>query len=546
MTVGPRSKIALDEPDTGRAPGFRSRESLQSPQAPPAASRGRNPIARPGLLVSLSLTVLFALACGTALAAPSTITSSRSDQALALLYQRNVFRDSEGYFWLFYFDGTDTYYMCSDDTSGTRWTSPPVLFNPGEVQTSVWVDANTVYVAFASNDDVLVRQGTISGGTVSWSPAYIAMDGNAAVRYSAATVCKDTDGYLWVSARSRTGATYSGCTARSAGPDDASSWLAPEYITPASSSADLYVLILPLANGDMYAVWSRNGLIEGKRYVAGSGWESATTSIANGFSGDTQMLFSAVTDSAGNVHLVYISDATDIRYARYDGSAWGAMHVLDGAGSSCPAISINPFTQRVYATWLLDRRQSCVSAVLPSSPGDWTTEYATPGKGRKFSLTSCYHSSASANWVMLQGPKAPYTIAIDGFGVGILSVLVSNPAFVFGTRPLDTWLAAESTLVTNDGTMTENVYARISPFVSGLYSWGVSPVSNGPDVCRAQWSTVSGAGPWNDVAAYDSEFLLATGLTPGASITFYFRIQTPTATSSYEQYATGITVRATQ
>jgi hypothetical protein len=123
-------------------------------------------------------------------------------------------------------------------------------------------------------------------------------------------------------------------------------------------------------------------------------------------------------------------------------------------------------------------------------------------------------------------------------------VLVSNASFAFGVRPLDTWLAAQSTLITNDGTAVENVYGSVSQFVSGGFAWGISAASNGPDVCRAQWSTVSAAGPWNDVAAYGTEFLITTALTPGAGVTFYFRIQTPTSTSSYMQYACGLTVRA--
>lgn len=477
-------------------------------------------------------------------AGPVNVATSTSSQATAMSYQRKLFRDSSGYYWLFYFDGGNTRYERSNDTTGATWTMPSVLFANGQVQPHVWQDADTVYVAYTSNRDVLVRRGTISGGTISWSPTYVAMDGDASLVYSLATMCKDANGYLWVATRSLSGGTYSGCVARSVNPNDASAWLAPDCITPTSATGALYIDIQPLAGGDVYAVWHRDGAIEGKRYSAASGWEAATTSIAAGFTGDTQMLFSAVADAQGNVHLLYISPLGDVRYTRYEGTTWGAGQRIGDVVSGSPTITINPTDQRIYAIWADDRVCECWSAVMPSSSADWREEYGTPGKSRKSFITSCYSASGRVNWLYAQGGGSPYQIMTDGFAVGSLSVALSNAAFAFGTRPLDTWLAAQNTVITNDGLAQENIYGNLSQFVSGGFVWGISPTANGPDVCRAQWSTVSDAGPWNDVAAYGSEFLITATLAPGASVTFYFRIQTPTSTSSYLQYACTLTVRA--
>src|SRR5207249_3332113 len=39
----------------------------------------------------------------------------------------------------------------------------------------------------------------------------------------------------------------------------------------------------------------------------------------------------------------------------------------------------------------------------------------------------------------------------------VMSVSVGNSVFTFGTRPLNTWLTAQSSVVTNDGNVTETM-----------------------------------------------------------------------------------------
>ena len=125
-----------------------------------------------------------------------------------------------------------------------------------------------------------------------------------------------------------------------------------------------------------------------------------------------------------------------------------------------------------------------------------------------------------------------------------LSVAVSNSTFAFGTRPANTWLPPDSSLLSNDSPMTENLVGKISTFTSGANTWTLSSTANGPDQTRAQWSTTSASGPWNDISAYSTDFTIVTGLAPSSSVTFYFRIQTPTSTSSLNQYSSTLTVTA--
>jgi hypothetical protein len=135
--------------------------------------------------------------------------------------------------------------------------------------------------------------------------------------------------------------------------------------------------------------------------------------------------------------------------------------------------------------------------------------------------------------------------AFGDFQVGnVLSVSVSNSVFAFGTQLLNTWLAAQSSVITNDGTETEVIVGKISTFTAGANTWTLSAVANGADQVRAQWSTTSDTGPWTDISAYDTNFTISSSLAASGTVTFYLRIQTPTSTSSYSEYASTLTVTA--
>ena len=123
------------------------------------------------------------------------------------------------------------------------------------------------------------------------------------------------------------------------------------------------------------------------------------------------------------------------------------------------------------------------------------------------------------------------------------SVTVSNSLFAFGTRPLNTWLDADSSVLTNDSPVAENLAGKISSFTDGADTWALSASANGPGQIRAQWST-SATGPWNDIAAYDSAFTITTGLASSGTVTLHLKIQTPTSTSSFNQHSSVLTVTA--
>lgn len=131
---------------------------------------------------------------------------------------------------------------------------------------------------------------------------------------------------------------------------------------------------------------------------------------------------------------------------------------------------------------------------------------------------------------------------IAGFLPDALSVQVSDATFTFGTQLLNTWLSAQTTVITNDGTAAEDFAGKISQFSDGSNNWTINASANGSDQIRAQWSKTSSTGPWTNISAYDTDFTIATSVAVDATVSFWVRIQTPTSTTSYLEHAATLTV----
>ena len=126
-----------------------------------------------------------------------------------------------------------------------------------------------------------------------------------------------------------------------------------------------------------------------------------------------------------------------------------------------------------------------------------------------------------------------------------LSVSLSTITFECGTRPANTWLTPQTTVVRNDGDVAENLAAKLSQLAAGGNTWTLSSTVNGADSICAQWSITSVSGPWTDLSAYDSDFTIDTNVAVNDSVTFWFQIQTPKTTTAYDPYSATLTITAT-
>jgi hypothetical protein len=220
-----------------------------------------------------------------------------------------------------------------------------------------------------------------------------------------------------------------------------------------------------------------------------------------------------------------------------------AYQTAKGTGTAL-SVSITTLTD---SAWIVDMASGAQGGYNLAAQADQTEHWETidniRANGSTKSLAShgattmSWTTATSEDWGMFAAAFAPYQAPV-------ISVSVSDSTFTFGTKPLNTWLTPETSVITNNGTVAESFVGRISQFTDGSNTWGISPSANGNNIIRAQWSTNSQTGPWTDISAYNTDFTIATNVAVNNSVNFWFRIQTPTSTSSYNQYSSTLIVTA--
>ena len=91
----------------------------------------------------------------------------------------------------------------------------------------------------------------------------------------------------------------------------------PWIVVPVSAPVK-YGTVVPLAGGDMYAVWISGVAVGGKKYhSSSSSWDGTATSIATGILGleyNMQMVSSTSSDEA---YLTYIDSSKNLIFQKY-------------------------------------------------------------------------------------------------------------------------------------------------------------------------------------------------------------------------------------
>jgi hypothetical protein len=257
------------------------------------------------------------------------------------------------------------------------------------------------------------------------------------------------------------------------------------------------------------------------------------------------------TSQTANIVVTGTKSASTTAYIRagttvLQGVKQQAPEAYDTAKGNGTALSVS-ITTLTDSAWIVDIASGAQGnnnlAPQADQTEHWETTSNIRANGSTKSLAShaattmSWTAATSEDWGMFAAAFAPYKAPV-------ISVWVSDSTFTFGTNPLDTWMTPQTSVITNDGTVAENFAGRITQFTDGANTWGISPSANGNNIIRAQWSTTSQTGPWTDISAYDTDFTIATNVAVNGTINFWFRIQTPTSTSSYNQYSSTLTVTA--
>jgi hypothetical protein len=393
--------------------------------------------------VSLVIVGLFCLSFLTVFAVPSVhaqgVTGSvnnpvgtTTENAFTLDSGRYAFM-ANGRFWVFWDDGSNFVYSSSVD--GQTWGSPTTIV-AGDLKYSFSVyfnGANVFYVrtgSWPSRDGLYYRMGTPgSNGVVTWlaseqtivSSSYECLDPSIAV---------DSSGYPWIVY----GDGVSGSTATLNVITSTTSngvWTtASAYPKQLSTSGNFpYATILPLSDGQMYAVWCIQdvvGPLYGSLYSGGV-WGSSeiVTSTNCAVLGSYSLIPWSACSVGNNVYVVYINYANALRFTeRIYGTGWTAETTL-GVGLATPTFpSITSCSGNLYVFYDGNPTANTLyymdyNGVSWGTPVAWTTENLYPEEttalGYYSSMISSFLDSSNGyvGLISVTGSVSPYTVEFN-------------------------------------------------------------------------------------------------------------------------------------
>jgi hypothetical protein len=224
--------------------------------------------------------------------------------------------------------------------------------------------------------------------------------------YTYPVATRDSNNKIWTTATHHLNTDYLFKTIQSASANDVSDWLGASLLDT-SSNSNKYGTIVSLSSGKMYAVWVDGTAVEGKNYE--DSWGS-TDSIATGVSGLSNSV-SAVADSSGSAHLVYIDSSNNVKYQKYT-TVWQTAVTLDSsAGNEYPTLSIDTAGDGgLYAFWIrsddIFYRRAC------SPYTSWSSAQTLESSGVNNWITAGYEDFGSGE-IFLEwtaGSSSPYSI----------------------------------------------------------------------------------------------------------------------------------------
>ncbi len=253
---------------------------------------------------------------------------------------------------------------------------------------------------------------------------------------------------------------------------DGSSWNA------LGSGLDFGVSAIAILGTDVYAVAS--GHLAGQEYIVrwnGSTWSAlgnglngfvsamavsgtnlyvggSFTALASGENGsayfskwglaaagntDASSEFSAVSDSSGNIHLLYTNSSDDLIYKEYTGGSWGSATTVYTGTVTSPSLSIDQSTGTLYAFWTDSNTVYHKKDVAGTWDSSATTVYSS---GTNTNVIAPFETTGKLVLMWTNGSGSPYNVKIarldNSLADGALSVL--------GTTTIDTSTSANATL----------------------------------------------------------------------------------------------------
>lgn len=237
-----------------------------------------------------------------------------------------------------------------------------------------------------------------------------------------------------------------------------------------------------------------------------------------------------------NIKLYYESDTSD----PYDCSGFTYAGTEEQYGTTddtgfSSADGTATFTENVAVS---STSTLCIHTVLDIGSG------ATGGEDLELRITASTDATVDLGIVVGTFPvDLSGTTSLSG---GVAITLSTSGSVAFGTNPLNSTEDTTASGINDVETVSvdsgpADLDVQSEAFSDGSNTWTLA-TSNGSD--QVKWEFSPDGSVWTTFAAPDTLYPLATNISQSSTQNVYFRLTTPTSTSSYSPHSTTITIVA--
>jgi len=400
-------------------------------------------------------------------------------------YQRHVFF-LDGYFYVFYGDGTNYVYRTSSD--GVNWSSP-ITIRADDAQVwrmSLFWDGTYIQYVYGRQapptSPLYYRRGTVSGQTITWDDE-VAIDNTENYRHGTGGVTKLGDGYPYVA---YTDAYQSGGSGNQMFLVKATAENGTTWGTPQSPGyfAGAYPTIISRGGSNFFWVCGYGANLRGDDVVSFGSWETIDNTLA------ANAAFSVLSIGA-DVHVVWLSkpmmDTTYyIKYCKRSDSTWNPTVTLaDNVDSNSNPVMAKDENGNLYVFWF--ENDKLYLKKFDNSSSQWLTKKFRAAVDNPNENTLTCSVEAQDNKIALvwaEGASSPYSIKFRG-------MVIPEPTSSVGTVEAPAaWQLIETWTGVVNAPAAWQVVETWTSTVSAPAAWQIMETWTGTVQAPAEWQVI--------------------------------------------------------
>jgi len=338
-----------------------------------------------------------------------TVGTSTASGPISMSFQKKTFYCSGNSRWYAWYD-TGSQFGYETSLDGIDWTGAFTNYYASYAYYfDLWYDEANGKICLVRSQgttaNIYYRQGTAkSNGTITWDSAEVLITTDATYR---PCLCKDSDGYPWVSYVAISSYDEKVCKATAT---NGSAWGTPTTLWTNRDGGNEQIKIVPLTAGKMLAISGKSASIQSMLYN-GASWVSAVNASSSGPA--SYQYFDAVADG-DNVHLIFCKVTSyNVTYVKYTYSSWGNEETVENSAATNPTITLKS-TDKVRCFYYTS---ATTIKYRDRDEGVWQTAVTISSSQSSIWMVSSSYKAFSNYYCVMWKSKtsSPYNVTFEGY-----------------------------------------------------------------------------------------------------------------------------------